>query len=336
MPSSRPWSPISSTRSPGDDPGDLPDRRRRPRRALPPPRALRLSRRVRRPAARSRRLSRRAVGRLADEALATRRLAGLEGEALLRAGVGFSEGLEEAVEHLSRAVVELAATDPATGLTNGAKSGRRLAVELERCRRTEVGLGALPRGHRHRRREHRGVADRSSWARRPRGALLAAGLRRYDVVGRLSDHEFVAVLPDVSRRGVQAGSERLRRGLAGECPPRRSSFPLRGDLPRRRRHGRDDLMAQLAGAWTERAASSARRSSGSRVRPPGPASGSVSSARALRTTWRSFGYVMRSRARSTANQRASATSWSWLRVSPRHEAHEEEVDDLVDAHLIFA
>jgi len=47
---------------------------------------------------------------------------------------------------------------------------------------------------------------------------LAAGLRRYDVLGRAGDAEFVALLPDTSRHGVQAVLERLRPGLADECP----------------------------------------------------------------------------------------------------------------------
>ena len=47
--------------------------------------------------------------------------------------------------------------------------------------------------------------------------LIAADVRRYDLVGRLGDVEFVAVLPHVSRHGVQAVLERLRHELAGQC-----------------------------------------------------------------------------------------------------------------------
>jgi GGDEF domain-containing protein len=153
-------------------------------------------------------------------ALATQRLERLEGESLLRAGVGFAEGLEEAAEQLRRAVVALAATDPATGLTNAAEVERRLTVELERCRRTEVGLGACLVAIVTDADEHRGSpADLSDLAGSA-ARSLSAGLRRYDVIGSLSDREFVAVLPDVSRRGVQAVLERLRRSLVGECSPR--------------------------------------------------------------------------------------------------------------------
>jgi GGDEF domain-containing protein len=152
-----------------------------------------------------------------DEALVAQRLSLIEGEALLRAGVGFAEGLEEAVGHLSQTVAALAPTDPLTGLINATEVSRRLAVELERCRRTEVGLGAfladIVAGDGARRGSQADVDELVGCSAR----LLAAGLRRYDVAGRLNDLEFVAVLPHVSRHGVQAVLERLRHGLAGEC-----------------------------------------------------------------------------------------------------------------------
>jgi GGDEF domain-containing protein len=152
-----------------------------------------------------------------DAALAAQRLGSLEHEAFLRAGIGFSEGLEEAVDHLSQTVAALAPTDPATGLMNAAEVGRRLALEVERCRRTEVGLGAfltaIVTGDGARRAARAELDEFVRCSAR----LIAAGLRRYDVVGRLGDLEFVAVLPHVSRHGVQAVLERLRRGLAGQC-----------------------------------------------------------------------------------------------------------------------
>ena len=77
------------------------------------------------------------------EAVAAQRLGLLEGEALVRAGVGYSEGLEEVIERLGRTVTGLTATDALTGLINVDEVGRRLSVELERCRRTGVGLGAI-------------------------------------------------------------------------------------------------------------------------------------------------------------------------------------------------
>jgi GGDEF domain-containing protein len=152
-----------------------------------------------------------------DEALAAQTLERLEEAAILRAGVGFAEGLEQTVDQLRRTVAALAPTDPATGLMNAAEVARRLAVELERCRRTEVGLGAfladIVAGDGARRGSQADVDELVGCSAR----LLAAGLRRYDVAGRLNDLEFVAVLPHVSRHGVQAVLERLRHGLAGEC-----------------------------------------------------------------------------------------------------------------------
>ena len=149
------------------------------------------------------------------EALVAQRLGLLESEALLRAGVGFAEGLEEVVERLDRAVAGLATTDRLTGLLSTDEVVRRLAVELERCRRTAVGLGAIlvavvAEGAVR-------AADLNEFLRCS-ARTLAAGLRRYDVLGRAGDAEFVALLPDTSRHGVQAVLERLRPGLADECP----------------------------------------------------------------------------------------------------------------------
>jgi len=185
-------------------------------------------------------------GDSADEALAVRRLGDLEGEALLRAGVGFSEGLEEAVDHLNRVVVELAPTDPETGVTTRGQFERRLAIELERCRRTEVGLGALlvavEAGDESRRH---GTDDLAGLAARA-GRLLAGGVRRYDVVGRLGDLEFAAILPEVSRRGVQAALERLHRALARECTARhRNAFRFAATYLDVADLAADDLVTQL-------------------------------------------------------------------------------------------
>jgi diguanylate cyclase (GGDEF)-like protein len=152
-----------------------------------------------------------------DEALVAQRLSLIEGEALLRAGVGFAEGLEEAVGHLSQTVAALAPTDPLTGLINATEVSRRLAVELERCRRTEVGLGAFAAALVAGDGVRRGGQTDLDELLRCSARLIAADVRRYDMVGRLGDVEFVAVLPHVSRHGVQAVLERLRHGLASQC-----------------------------------------------------------------------------------------------------------------------
>jgi GGDEF domain-containing protein len=109
----------------------------------------------------------------------------------------------------------LATTDRLTGLLSTDEVVRRLAVELERCRRTAVSLGAIlvavvAEGAVR-------AADLNEFLRSS-ARTLAAGLRRYDVLGRAGEAEFVALLPDTSRHGVQAVLERLRPGLAGECP----------------------------------------------------------------------------------------------------------------------
>ena len=160
-----------------------------------------------------------------DEALAAERVERLEGEALLRAGVGFAEGLEETVDHLSQAVAALSPNDPLTGLMKAEAIERHLAVELERCRRMEMGVGtfllAVDPGESGRRRpddELENVLRRSA-------KLVGGSLRSYDAVGRVAGAEFLAVLPDVSRHGVEAVVDRLRRDLSSDLPAgSRASF----------------------------------------------------------------------------------------------------------------
>lgn len=149
------------------------------------------------------------------EALVARRLGAFESEALLRAGVGYAEGLEQIVDRLDRTVAGLATTDTLTGLLSVDEIVRRLTVELERCRRTAVGLGAIlvavvAEGAVR-------AADLNEFLRCS-ARTLAAGLRRYDVLGRAGEAEFVALLPDTSRHGVQAVLERVRPDLADGCP----------------------------------------------------------------------------------------------------------------------
>lgn len=191
-----------------------------------------------------------------NEALAVQRLEPLEDKAILRAGVGFSEGLEEALDHLTQTVAALAPIEPVSGLMNAAEVSRRLAVELERCKRTEVGLGAfltdIVTGDGVRRGAGRGAQADLAKLVRGSARLIATGLRRYDVVGCLGDLEFVTVLPHVSRRGVQAVLERLRHGLAGQC-----SSQDRVDFRFAATHldvvdvGATDLMELLAGGMAE-------------------------------------------------------------------------------------
>jgi diguanylate cyclase (GGDEF)-like protein len=158
------------------------------------------------------------AGASPEEALAAERVERLEGEALLRAGVGFAEGLEETVDHLSQAVVALSPNDPLTGLMKAEAIERQLAVELERCRRMEMGVGtfllAVDPGEGARRR----AKDDIDEVVRRSARLVGGSLRRYDAVGRLAGSEFLAVLPDVSRHGVEAVVDRLRRDLASDLP----------------------------------------------------------------------------------------------------------------------
>jgi len=150
---------------------------------------------------------------------ARERLLRLEGEALLRAGVGYSEGLEETVEHLSQAVAALSPNDPLTGLMKPDEILRLMAVELDRCKRMNVSLGVFALSM-EKPKDAGAPAGMRDWDEflRSVGTLLRESLRRYDAIGHKGETEFLAVLPDVSRRGLQSVIERIRHGLAQECP----------------------------------------------------------------------------------------------------------------------
>jgi diguanylate cyclase (GGDEF)-like protein len=154
-----------------------------------------------------------------EAAEAASRLARLESEALMRAGIGYARGLEEAVEQLSGQVDYLSPEDPLTGVMKEGEIVRRLGLEVDRCRRTEISLGLTLVG-----------VDCLDAVRRQGGPgepneflcrvahLMGDSLRKYDAIGRRGDEAFLVVLPHVSRRGLQAVMERFRNDLADECP----------------------------------------------------------------------------------------------------------------------
>jgi hypothetical protein len=140
----------------------------------------------------------------------------IECAALTRIASGYSDGLGETIDRLSRMVEESSPFDADSGAMKPGEFGERLSLEVERCRRMDLPLGLLElsadadgkAGKAHMQPER---AD-------PRrvGACLRENLRRYDSVGRTDDGAFVLVLPDISRRGLAGAAERLRREL-GEC-----------------------------------------------------------------------------------------------------------------------
>jgi diguanylate cyclase (GGDEF)-like protein len=141
----------------------------------------------------------------------------LEGESMVRAGVGYAEGLEERVDALSQQIESLSPVDVLTGTMKPVQLESQLVLEINRCQRMDLSLGVaalVVDGHADLvKRDGREAADAEL---RRVGAVLCESLRRYDSIGRLEDTEFVAVLPDVSRSGLASAVERLRRHLEGK------------------------------------------------------------------------------------------------------------------------
>ena len=146
----------------------------------------------------------------------------VEGQAVVRAGVGYAEGLEERVDDLAEEVEALRPHDALTGAMKLPHVQNQLVLEIDRCRRMNLSLGIAAlviQGLRELADERgRDAAERELGRV---GRLLRESLRGYDSVGRLSDHEFILDLPDVSRAGLAGAMERLRRALdtGEERPP---------------------------------------------------------------------------------------------------------------------
>jgi len=141
----------------------------------------------------------------------------LEGESMVRAGVGYAEGLEERVGSLAQQIESLSPVDVLTGTMKRPQLEKQLALEISRCQRMDLSLGVaalVVDGHANLIR--RGGREAADAELRRVGGVLCESLRRYDSIGRLEDAEFVAVLPDVSRSGLASAVERLRRHLEGK------------------------------------------------------------------------------------------------------------------------
>ncbi|HMK92183.1 MAG TPA: hypothetical protein VK576_04225, partial [Thermoleophilia bacterium] len=145
-----------------------------------------------------------ALGQAPDEALVAARAERLEGEALMRAGIGFAEGLEETLVELDRAVLALSPIDDLTGVAKPDEIARQFAVELERCRRMDLALGGFVVGIDPPPRSTRSARAEIDELLRRIAQLLRDSLRRYDAVGRCADLELLAVLPDATRRGIRS------------------------------------------------------------------------------------------------------------------------------------
>ena len=135
------------------------------------------------------------------------RLRALDRAALSHVALGFCAGLEEVIGELRREAEAGSPVDLETGALKPHELLARLAQEADRCRRAEAPLGLVAFGL---------VPRPAPERRRPAAAVevarrLLEGLRGYDSLGVTATGDFVVVMPDVSRRGLVAATERLIR-----------------------------------------------------------------------------------------------------------------------------
>ncbi len=144
------------------------------------------------------------------------RLTALEREAAARFSTGYAAGLAETIARLQHRADECAPHDPVAGVLRVTDTLDRLAVEVERCRRTALSLGVLGVGVPPASPTGAGSGGAEAAAVHGVAETLVDNVRRYDGVGRTAEGDFLVVLPDVSRRSLVAIGERLRREVAGE------------------------------------------------------------------------------------------------------------------------
>jgi hypothetical protein len=133
------------------------------------------------------------------------RLRALDRAALSRVATGYCAGLEETVEALRREAADRSPVDPESGALKPRELVCRLALEAERSRRADGPLGLAAFGlapSASQRGARPGIA-------REAGRRLSAVLRRYDSIGLTDAGDLVVIMPDVSRRGLVAATERL-------------------------------------------------------------------------------------------------------------------------------
>lgn len=133
------------------------------------------------------------------------RLRALDRAALSHLATGYCAGLEETVEALRREAADGSPVDQESGALKPRDLMVRLALEAERSRRADGTLGLAAFGlapSAHRRGAGSGIA-------REVGRRLIAVLRRYDSIGLTDAGDLVVIMPDVSRRGLVAATERL-------------------------------------------------------------------------------------------------------------------------------
>ena len=89
----------------------------------------------------------------------------------------------------------------------------RLSLEVLRCQRMDLSLGVLEMGVEVAVTRAASAGRLSRETQREVGECLRESLRRYDSIGLTRGGCFLLVLPHVTRRGLAAAGERLRREI---------------------------------------------------------------------------------------------------------------------------
>ena len=126
---------------------------------------------------------------------------------------GVIEGQRDEIGLLRLQLEMLSATDVATGLPNLTGLMQTIEKEVARHRRTKEAFGLMAVEIPALRRVELHGAAALHDALRHCGAMISAGLRTSDTVGRVDEATFVATLPMMSREGAVAIIERIDTNL---------------------------------------------------------------------------------------------------------------------------
>jgi GGDEF domain-containing protein len=155
----------------------------------------------------------------ADVRRAANRLAQLQPTVMRYLAIGYAAGLEDTIARLKREAAAASPVDDSTGAMKAEEIADRLALEVLRCQRMDLSLGVAAMAVEVAGNELAARRERITEAQREVGQCLRESMRRYDSIGLTSGGGFLLVLPAVSRRGLAAAAERLRREI-GQCTDR--------------------------------------------------------------------------------------------------------------------
>jgi two-component system, cell cycle response regulator len=153
----------------------------------------------------------------------------------------------ERILDLEKRILQLASTDPLTGIWNRRAFMERLKAELERTARERTSLSIIMVDIDHFKRvndEHGHQAGDQVLQQFSRRLMELA--RTYDFLGRYGGEEFIACLPNTNEAQARSIAERLRRGVeemaislpGGENIPITASFGTASHLAAA---GKDDV-----------------------------------------------------------------------------------------------